>query len=97
MAKLFISYRRGDSADVTGRIYDRLEARFGRESVFIDVDTIPPGVDFREHIERAVGQADVVLVVIGPDWLAAAKCRFPMDLDGVPLLWPYGLFSSAPR
>jgi len=96
MAKVFISYRRGDSADVTGRIYDRLEARFGHESVFMDVDTIPQGVDFREHIERAVGQADVVLVVIGPGWLAAAdrdggrRLDQPEDFVRIEIEWALG-------
>ena len=41
MPRIFVSYRREDSADAAGRIYDRLESHFGRESVFIDVDTIP--------------------------------------------------------
>ena len=67
--KIFISYRREDSRGVTGRIYDRLEARFGRERIFMDVDTIQPGMDFVEAIENAVSESDVFLVVIGPNWL----------------------------
>lgn len=68
---LFISYRRADSADVTGRIYDRLLPHFGRASVFKDVDSIPLGVDFREHLSSAVGQCRVLLAIIGRNWLAA--------------------------
>ena len=49
--KVFLSYRRADSPDVTGRIYDRLIAELGREAVFKDVDDIPLGVDFRAHVE----------------------------------------------
>jgi hypothetical protein len=71
MAKIFVSYRRGDTADITGRICDRLESQFGRGSVFMDVDTIPFGVDFRQYINQAVGECDVVLAVIGAGWLAA--------------------------
>lgn len=67
--KIFISYRREDSEDITGRIYDRLEQRFGRDNVFHDIDTIPLGVDFRMHLDQAVGQCDVLLVIIGEDWL----------------------------
>jgi hypothetical protein len=44
----FISDRRADSEDVTGRIYDYLSKFFGRGSVFKDTENIPPGFDFRE-------------------------------------------------
>ena len=56
MAKIFLSYRRQDSAGVAGRIYDRLRAHFGDDAVFMDIDSIPFGEDFREHIDAAVGQ-----------------------------------------
>ena len=69
--KIFVSYRRQDSADVTGRIYDRLVQRFEKEQIFKDVDSIPLGVDFREHLGRVVGQCDVLLAVVGNEWLAA--------------------------
>jgi hypothetical protein len=50
MAKITISYRRDDSMDITGRIFDRLTSRYGRETVFRDIDSIPPGLDFsRTH------------------------------------------------
>jgi hypothetical protein len=44
---IFISYRRDDSVDITGRIYDRLVQHFSRDTVFKDVDSIPLGIDFR--------------------------------------------------
>lgn len=69
--RVFISYRRDDSADVTGRIYDRLVARMGRDRVFKDVDSIPLGVDFRASLHEAVGACDVLVAVIGPRWLAS--------------------------
>ena len=50
---IFVSYRRGDSGHA-GRLYDALAARFGADSVFMDVDAIDPGVDFAETIDRAV-------------------------------------------
>jgi formylglycine-generating enzyme required for sulfatase activity len=68
---IFISYRRVDSSDVTGRIYDRLVSAFDRNSVFKDVDSIPFGVDFREHLDEAVSQCQVCLVVMGRTWLEA--------------------------
>lgn len=70
---VFLSYRRDDSADVTGRIYDRLVQRFGKEQIFKDVDSIPLGVDFREHLGEVVGRCSVVLVVIGDRWLSAGS------------------------
>jgi hypothetical protein len=45
MGKLFISYRRDDTADSCGRLDDKLAARFGRANVFKDVDSIPLGAD----------------------------------------------------
>ena len=72
MGKIFISYRREDTRDITGRIYDCLEARFGSSAIFMDVAAIPFGVDFREHIQQAAEQSGVLLAVIGRTWLHAA-------------------------
>ncbi|MGB5454164.1 MAG: TIR domain-containing protein [Sedimenticolaceae bacterium] len=68
---VFVSYRRDDSADVTGRIYDRLSSHFGTAEVFKDVDSIPLGRDFRDVIRGAVAKASVVVVVIGRHWLGS--------------------------
>jgi hypothetical protein len=65
---IFINYRRDDSEDVCGRIYDRLALEFGKGSVFKDVDDIPPGVDFRQILEREVSSCDLMVVVIGENW-----------------------------
>jgi hypothetical protein len=67
--RIFISYRRNDSAAMTGRIYDRLETHYGRRNVFIDLDSIPIGTDFREHIETTLEGASVLLAIIGDIWL----------------------------
>jgi hypothetical protein len=72
MPKTFISYRRNDSAEVTKRLHDRLEIQFGPQSVFMDIDSIPPGVDFRKRLSDAVQQTDVLLAVIGDGWLDAS-------------------------
>jgi hypothetical protein len=68
MPKIFLSYRRQDSAGISGRIYDRLAKRFGNESVFMDIDSIPSGVDFRSYVRSALTECEVMLVVIGRDW-----------------------------
>ena len=72
MPKIFISYRRNDSAAHTGRIYDRLEGHFGQGQVFMDVDTIRPGLDFVEVVQKAVGSCDALIAVIGQEWLGAS-------------------------
>lgn len=63
-----ISYRRQDSSPVAGRLYDRLQAEFGKGSVFMDFDSIPYGVDFREHIKQTLQRAKVIVAIIGPEW-----------------------------
>jgi hypothetical protein len=66
--QIFISYRRDDNTAVIGRMYDRLIQNFGENSVFKDIDSIPLGVDFRQHIDDIVQECDVVLAVIGSRW-----------------------------
>lgn len=69
MSKVFISYRRDDSKDVVGRIYDYLLDEFGEVNLFKDVDSIPLGDDFRKVIENSVQSCDVIIAVIGSKWL----------------------------
>ena len=68
MPTVLLSYRREDAQGTTGRIFDRLAARYGRDKVFMDVDSIPIGVNFRDHIRTYIEKSDVVLVIIGPSW-----------------------------
>jgi hypothetical protein len=70
--RIFISYRRQDSAAHAGRLNDRLCAAFGAERVFMDVDDIAPGQNFAAALRSNVDAAAVVLVMMGPAWLAAA-------------------------
>lgn len=81
MPSIFISYRRSDSQADTGRIYDRLAARFGKEAVFKDVDNIPAGVDFKKFLNSTLTVCKVVLAVIGPSWLRAADEKGARRLD----------------
>ena len=69
MPGIFISYRRQDTSYETTMIFQSLEARFGSGVVFMDVDGIPAGDDFRQCLSDAVNGCDVVLVIIGRDWL----------------------------
>jgi tetratricopeptide (TPR) repeat protein len=75
---IFISYRRQDSIDVVGRMYSWLKIRLPPDSVFFDVQAVPGGAHFREHIERVIAdEAEVALAVIGPAWLTAAVANGP--------------------
>ena len=78
---VFISYRRDDSGGFAGRIYDRLSSRLGRENVFFDVDTIPPGRDFVEVLSERVGKCDALLAVIGKHWVLSADLENRRRLD----------------
>jgi formylglycine-generating enzyme required for sulfatase activity len=67
--KVFISYRRDDSAGHAGRVHDRLELEFGRDLLFMDVDAVPLGMNFIKILDEAVAKCDALLAVIGPNWL----------------------------
>ena len=69
--KIFINYRRDDSAGTAGRLHDRFVQTFGRKNLFMDVDHIPAGVDFVDYLRSQVAACDVFLAVIGPNWLDA--------------------------
>lgn len=67
--RIFISYRRSDSAGYAGRIYDYLKNYFGDERIFFDVDTIKPGTNFEQRINAELDNSDAVLILIGNHWL----------------------------
>jgi TIR domain len=68
VGKIFISYRRNDSEGEAGRLAADLEREFGEESVFIDVNAIEPGLDFRGKIQRQIAGCNVLIAIIGPNW-----------------------------
>ena len=81
MAKIFISYRRDDSAYATGVIRDNLVRELADSEVFLDVDSIPYGVDFRQHLERSVAACDFLVAVIGKTWLTVVDHQGQRRLD----------------
>jgi TIR domain-containing protein len=72
MGGVFISYRRDDTAGYAGRLYDALTAHFGRDLVFIDVDSIRAGENFVDVIDKWIASSSVVIVLIGKAWLNSA-------------------------
>jgi TIR domain len=67
-AKVFISYRRDDSAGYAGRVRDRLERELGRDLLFMDVDAIPLGTNFSKVLHEEVAKCGELLAIIGPNW-----------------------------
>src|SRR5262245_54402199 len=80
-AKVFLCYRRDDSAGYAGRVQDRLEREFGRDLLFMDVDAIPLGVNFSKVLREEVAKCGVLLAVIGPNWLDARDKNGNRRLD----------------
>jgi TIR domain len=81
VTRIFINYRRGDTSTIASRLYEWLAARYGDDQVFMDVDTIVPGRPWREAIDRAVGSSNLVLAVIGKDWLPELNRRLADEDD----------------
>ncbi|AWV97695.1 toll/interleukin-1 receptor domain-containing protein [Arcticibacterium luteifluviistationis] len=75
MSKIFISYRRNDSHSITGRIVDRLKDHFKTEEVFMDVEKIPPGVNFLDFTNQRLQGSEVVIPIIGTSWAKTLKDR----------------------
>ncbi len=72
MRSIFISYRRGDAEGQAGRLFDDLAGHFGKTAVFMDVEDIEPGRDFRKVIDQHVSSCGVLLSLVGKGWLNAA-------------------------
>ena len=66
--KIFISYRRDDTRYQARRIYDSLRQVLPSDYVFMDIDSISPGVDFRKVLKGWVDECEILLALIGPEW-----------------------------
>ena len=69
---IFISYRRSDEPGYVRALVSDLRHTFGGQHIFLDMETIEGGVDFAATIERALADSEVLLAVIGPEWMTAA-------------------------
>jgi TIR domain len=81
MPNIVISYRREDTRWIVGRIFDRLKQHYGRDNVFMDIDAVPLGLDYRDHIRNTLERSDIVLAVIGPQWLGLQSAGQPRITD----------------
>jgi hypothetical protein len=71
MRTVFISYRRGDSEGQARSLNFELVKLIGKDSVFMDVDSIALGQDFRHVLHQRLESCDLMLALIGPGWLDA--------------------------
>ena len=69
--KIFINYRRGDSAPHALAVAGYLEDKFGKSNIFIDIDRLLPGQEFETVLKDKLGQCEVMLAIIGPNWVDA--------------------------
>ncbi len=83
MPTLFLCYRRSDTELIVGSIHDKLESRFGKSSVFYDQDddSIPVGERYPDLIENAIRQSEIMLALIGKDWLETGLLEHPRLFD----------------
>src|SRR5262245_8572664 len=70
-AKVFISYRRADSAGYSGCVMYRLDRELGRDLVFMAVNAIPLRMNFSKVLHEEVAKCSVLRAVIGPNWVDA--------------------------
>jgi TIR domain len=79
--RIFISYRRADNPDFVERIRDWFAWKYGRDSVFMDFDTIPPFTPFADFIHDQVRECDVLVAIIGPEWMRLLRERLQQQDD----------------
>jgi hypothetical protein len=78
--RVFISYRRGDADSIyAARLGDAIGRIVGADRLFLDVDGISLGADYRSYITKSVESADIMIVVIGPNWLKSNRLERPDD------------------
>src|SRR5262249_14903622 len=86
--KIIICHRHTDSAGITGRIFDRFVQRYGKQSVICDIDesplyAVPVGAELREWTQSTISGADVVIVIIGRNWIGGNDFGLNADFDPV--------------
>ncbi|MEZ5942531.1 MAG: tetratricopeptide repeat protein [Planctomycetaceae bacterium] len=68
---IFINYRKSDTQGVVDHLAFRLKSQFGDEAVFKDDADLQGGERWPARLRDEISNRQVVLAVIGPDWLTA--------------------------
>ena len=77
--KVFISYRREDDPSAAARVRDALAARFGKASLFMDIDSLSAGQRFEAELAKALTSCDVFIAIIGPRWMDLLRSKSQMS------------------
>ena len=78
--EIFVSYRRDDTGGYALALHARLAARFGRDAVFLDLESISPADDFVSKIEYTIANCSILLVLIGKNWMEGDRINDPSDM-----------------
>ena len=81
VGKIFLNYRRGDDPGFAQALFGRLEHAFSHEQLFMDIDSIAPGLDFVRVLDERVAESDVLLAIIGRGWVDARNAAGTRRLD----------------
>jgi hypothetical protein len=81
LSSIFVNYRRNDSEGEAGRLFDDLTLNFSQATVFMDVEAIEAGRDFRKAIDESVANCSMLLAIIGQEWLDAKDAEGRRRLD----------------
>jgi hypothetical protein len=81
--RIFLSYRRKDHEEVCAVLHARLGTRFGEANVFRDAPNLLPGEEFVRGIPNRVKDCDVLLVLIGPQWVRLIREQAIEEMDYV--------------
>jgi tetratricopeptide (TPR) repeat protein len=73
--KIFISYRRDDVPGDARGVRDALAAKFGKSSIFMDVDNLLAGQRFDEELTKALLDCDVLVAIMGPRWMDLLRAK----------------------
>ena len=78
---IFINYRRGDDSGFAQALFAHLSQAFSREQLFMDVDSIEPGLDFVRVLNDQVAQCDILISIVGKNWADACDANGARRLD----------------
>jgi hypothetical protein len=81
MTTVFISYRRETASGEARALFNDLVDQLGKGSVFMDVDSIALGRDFRSILQKTLGTCDLMLVIIDKDWAAVKDEKGKIRLE----------------
>jgi TIR domain/SIR2-like domain len=79
--KVFLNYRHEDTKSTARLLYEMLKARFGAENVFLDYDSLRPGMRWFDEIKSHLADSGAVLVLIGPHWTSSLTAHLQRGGD----------------